>query len=244
MRVIAHRGASANQPENTAAAFDAAVIAGAGGIELDLQFSRDGVVVVWHDRRLDRLGLPRLRVHGCDWAMLARQDAGRWFVGQATTHRPLRLETVLERWGRVVPLYLELKRYAGLVHHRCFVQQVVALLRRYGLNREVAILCFDPDTLRAVHQAAPELALVLNVQWPWGLRRVSGITDYCAAVCVNIARFQPVHVAAVHRLGLPLYTYTCDTAEQFWQAGQLGAAAVITNRPQAALESVRVAPDY
>jgi len=64
--VFAHRGGSKLAPENTMAAFDAGMAAGADGFELDVHLSRDGVVVVHHDRRLDRTtratGLVRDRI--------------------------------------------------------------------------------------------------------------------------------------------------------------------------------------
>lgn len=243
MWVIAHRGDSASQPENTAAAFDAAVAAGAHGIELDLQLTRDGVVVVWHDRHLRRLGVSGPSLRHCDWPTLATLDAGRWWAGHATEHRLLRLETVLERWGGVIPLYLELKRYAGPTHQWRLARQVVSLLRRHRLSREASVLSFDSGTLRAVHEAAPEVALVRNAKWPFQLRRVAPIAAHCAGVCVRISAFRPSHVAGAHRAGLPVYTYTCDTADHFRRARRLGAWAVITNRPAEALESAELAPD-
>ena len=54
--VVAHRGASADCPENTFAAFDLAAASGAEGLELDLQLSKDGVVMVYHDATLEKAG--------------------------------------------------------------------------------------------------------------------------------------------------------------------------------------------
>ena len=77
-RVIAHRGASATHPENTLAAFDAALAEGCDGLELDLQLSRDGVPVVYHDRTLRKAGGGARAVHQADWVEITRLDAGRW----------------------------------------------------------------------------------------------------------------------------------------------------------------------
>lgn len=243
MRIIAHRGASAVCPENTAAAFDAAVAAGAVGMELDLQLTRDGVVTVWHDRRLDRLGLRGARLHTRDWSELAELDAGRWWQGHPTLHRLLRLESVLERWGERATLYLELKRYAGPVHQQHLARRVVELLQRYCLTHNVAILSFDAWTLRVVQQGAPEVELVRNAKWPRGLRAACRVAGHLRAVCVDIRHFGVVDVAPAHQAGLPVYAYTCDTPAEFRHARRLGVAAVLTNRPAAALESVAAGPD-
>lgn len=241
-RIIAHRGASAAWPENTAAAFDAAVAAGAHGIETDLQLTRDGVVAVWHDRDLTRLGAPGVRLADCDWSMLRRLDAGRWRTGRASRHRLLRLEQVLERWGARTTLYLELKQYTGHARQRRLAQRVAARLRRHRLSRRVAALSFHASTLESLRRAAPEVALVRNAEQPREMAAACQASARRAAVCVNVARFRAADVAPAHRAGLPVYVFTCNTPARFAHARRLGAAAVISNRPAAALEITSAAP--
>ena len=111
--VIAHRGASQDCPENTTAAFDEALHQGCDGIELDLQLSRDGIPVVYHDKTLEKAGGGRKRVDQLELHDLERLDAGSWldkkFRGQ---HIPI-LEEVLERYGRRTRLLLEIKTREG-----------------------------------------------------------------------------------------------------------------------------------
>lgn len=70
--IIAHRGASAEKPENTLAAFRRALALGVDGIELDVHVTRDGVPVVFHDDKLARLTGARGRLIACTWPELAR----------------------------------------------------------------------------------------------------------------------------------------------------------------------------
>lgn len=77
--IIAHRGASAEAPENTFAAFRRAIEAGADGIELDVRLSRDGVAVVCHDSSLKRTGLTKGKVADFTAAELTKIDVGSWF---------------------------------------------------------------------------------------------------------------------------------------------------------------------
>ena len=77
--IIGHRGASANAPENTLAAFKMAIDAGADGIEFDVQLAKDGVPVVIHDATLARTGLRPENVAGLTAKQIARVDVGSWF---------------------------------------------------------------------------------------------------------------------------------------------------------------------
>src|SRR5262245_60629173 len=102
--VFAHRGGSRLAPENTMAAFDRGLALGADGLELDVHLSRDGVVVVHHDRHLDRTTDLKGNISTFDAAALSRADAGYGFVADDGS-RPFRgqgigvptLESVLLR---------------------------------------------------------------------------------------------------------------------------------------------------
>lgn len=79
VRVIAHRGASAYAPENTLPAFRRALELGTEEVELDAQLSRDGVVVAFHDRSLERKTSGRGRVRDHEWEALRALEIGTWF---------------------------------------------------------------------------------------------------------------------------------------------------------------------
>lgn len=74
--VIGHRGAAGERPENTLASFEAALAAGAGVLESDVQLTRDGVPILLHDPTLERIGGGSRAAAELDWDELARLDAG------------------------------------------------------------------------------------------------------------------------------------------------------------------------
>lgn len=98
MLIFAHRGASGYAPENTIAAFDLARRMGATGIETDVRLSRDGVLVLVHDKRVDRTSDGTGRVADLTWVELARLDAGAWFDPRFTGERIVRPAPFLERY--------------------------------------------------------------------------------------------------------------------------------------------------
>ncbi|HRJ78374.1 MAG TPA: glycerophosphodiester phosphodiesterase family protein, partial [Planctomycetota bacterium] len=90
--ILAHRGASALAPENTAAAFALARSMGADGFECDVHLSGDGVPVVIHDRNLKRLAGLNRRVDSLPWRQLSGLDVGSWFERRFSDQRLLRLQ--------------------------------------------------------------------------------------------------------------------------------------------------------
>src|SRR5687767_9081442 len=99
--IIAHRGASASAPENTIAAFRAAIEQGADGVELDVQLTSDAVAVVFHDRTLRRTTGHRERLATIDGARLRSFDCGTWFGSAFSSERiPTLVEVLDDMRGR------------------------------------------------------------------------------------------------------------------------------------------------
>lgn len=108
-RVIAHRGASGEAPENTTAAFDLAFEQGADGIELDVRLSRDGQPVVIHDSELTRVAGVPVRVAESDWDDLRRIPLLNQHDAMYDGQKLSLLGEILERYGHSGELHIELK---------------------------------------------------------------------------------------------------------------------------------------
>lgn len=107
-KIIAHRGSKSTHPENTLPAFLHAVNIGADGIELDVQLSKDGHLVVIHDETVQRTTNGRGFVHQMTLEEIKQLDAGSWF---SKTYRETRIPTLSE-----VLAILEEKSYRGLLN--------------------------------------------------------------------------------------------------------------------------------
>ncbi|HEX3100695.1 MAG TPA: glycerophosphodiester phosphodiesterase family protein, partial [Pyrinomonadaceae bacterium] len=112
--IIGHRGASAHAPENTLAAFQMAIDAGADGIELDVQLAKDGVPVVIHDATLERTGLRPESVAQLTSKQLAKIEIGSWFNAKY----PKRANAAYSR--EMVPTLVEVlelcRDFGGLIY--------------------------------------------------------------------------------------------------------------------------------
>ncbi len=232
--VFAHRGSSADAPENTLAAFARARADGADGVELDVMQCASGEVVVFHDDDLERLcGVPGM-LREQSWTQLRTLSVG----GEPI---PL-LDEVIEVVGPELFINVELKAKPGLrarVLDDGLAPAVAAVLRRHdhGPARFV-VSSFDPVLLARFAAQRPELetallfaadqALPLRHGWPARLLRTQGV--HPEAALVNERR-----VAAWRRQGLAVRVWTVDDADELRYLASLGVDAVITNRPRDAL---------
>ena len=113
MRVVGHRGAADLAPENTFAGFDLALQIGATAIETDIQKTKDGKLVLFHDERLDRTTNGSGALRETTWEELQQLDAGSWFDKKYAGERVPLLQDFLEKYGKRTLLELEIKQ-AGI----------------------------------------------------------------------------------------------------------------------------------
>ena len=214
--VVAHRGASAHEPENTLAAFEAAVRLGAGGVELDVRGTADGALAVLHDpaladgREVHELLAADLPADVCDLAA-ALAACGDLLVN---------VEIKADRPGSGAALSAP----------------VVEACRRWG--GRVLVSSFDPATVDEVRRLDPG---VPTAQLTFLLERP--VADTVAWVARRgHAAWHPFHptldaeaVASAHEAGLDVNTWTVDDAERIAELARWGVDAIVTNDVPAAL---------
>jgi glycerophosphoryl diester phosphodiesterase len=227
--VIAHRGASADAPENTLAAFALARQQGADGVELDVMRCRTGEVVVFHDDDLMRLGHRAGNVRDTPWAELAEIDLG---AGQ----RIPQLDDVLETLGTLL-VNVELKS-APTWNQRLaddgLAAEVAAILGRHDLGQRALVSSFDPLLLWRFARQAPTVATGL-------LFAAEQARPYREAWALPLLRPRAVHpesllvdagaVTRWHARGLAVNVWTVDDPAELRFLAALGVDGVITNRP-------------
>lgn len=157
-RPLAHRGLhdrDAGVIENSAAAFRAAAAAGYG-IELDVQISRDGVPMVFHDDTLDRLTALRGPVNARD----AGELRATTLTGGEDTILPLR--EILEGIGPDVPVLVEIKAQAGGDLSLALETGEICRAEADRTGARLAVMSFDPAAVLALEGHAPSIALGLT----------------------------------------------------------------------------------
>ncbi|HEY0187127.1 MAG TPA: glycerophosphodiester phosphodiesterase family protein [Cellulomonas sp.] len=229
--VVAHRGNSAVAPQNTLAAFEAAWRAGAGSIELDVQLTADGHVVVIHDDTVDATTDGTGTVTALSLAETRALDAGSWF---SPAYRGQRVPTFAEVVDLLVrrpgiDLLLEIKGSWDVEQVRLVTGPIAAA----GLRDRVIGQSFWPETVAAVAEADPGLRRGLLVgEAPDDL--VQRCTELGAATCNphgGLLEVDPGLVGRLHAAGVQVMVWTLDEPEQWAAALALGVDAIITDRP-------------
>src|SRR3954449_3683262 len=244
--VVAHRGASAERPEHTLAAYELALKEGADGVECDVRLTRDGHLVCVHDRRVDRTSNGTGLVSEMTLAQLRELDFGTWHPswrpdGSHGDTGLLSLDDLVSLvldWNRPVKLFIETKhpvRYGALVESK-----VLALLHRYGiaspasadLSRAV-VMSFSAAAVWRIRRAAPMLPTVLLGETSrfLGGSAAPNAGGTAAAPSSATPRRHPelVDRAAAH--GRALYCWTVDPYEDVRYCRELEVAWVATNHP-------------
>ncbi len=232
--VWAHRGASAKAPENTLAAFRLAHDLGADGVELDVQLTADGRVVVIHDETLDRTTTGRGPVGARTLREIKAFDASNDRLGYQGETVPT-LEQVLDLVGPTgMDVNIELKNsvepYPGLE------QAVLTIVEAAGMADRVIYSSFNHISATQLARSSQPSRVgllfsdVLAEPWDYAQRLdVAALHPHWKYV-----QFVPETIERCHALGLAINVWTVDSPDMVRRLADLGADAVITNRPDEA----------
>lgn len=220
----AHRGASADEPENTVAAFARAIAVGAPDIELDVQWTRDGVPVVIHDPTVDRTTGVSARVDALTAGEVWGLDAGR---GQRVPTLDVVLELAARHGARAL---VELKTVPTPVQ----VHTLLSVLRR--AKASYVLHSFLPEALDAVRAVDPSV--------PTGMTTTENVDPAVAArygAFLNVQRSQvdAQRVRAWHASGLKVFAWVADGPEAWEALSAAGADGIVTDRAAEYLEWAR-----
>jgi glycerophosphoryl diester phosphodiesterase len=238
--IIGHRGASAIAPENTMAAFKAAIDAGADGVEFDVRLSGDHVPFVIHDETLRRTGGLQSRVCDVSAADLDRTDVGSWFgsgrqfAGECVP-RLLYLFELFTLTSAV--LYLEMK--CGSAQRTQLAEVCCQLLDEYSMKDRVVVECFDLvaiDLVKKIDPAIRTAALFEPSLATPPFVAAQRIVD--AAKAVNADEVALHHKLANQRVvqkakeaGFKVVVWTVDDPRWLSKAESMELHALITNDP-------------
>ncbi len=225
-KVIAHRGASADAPENTLAAFQLALDCGADGIELDVMLSKDEQLAVIHDDTIDRTTNGSGRVRDLTLSELQSFDAGG-------RQKIPSLNEVFDQFGGKFLINIELKNYASILDS--LPVKVAWLVEEYGLAESVLISSFNPFNLPRFRRRMPEVPLGLITQpgqsryWIWRLFQYEALHPHLSDVDKDL-------VSAVHARNRQINTWTPDDPDVIRRLAEMGVDGLVTNVPKLARE--------
>lgn len=235
--IYAHRGANREAAENTRTAFERALLYPIDGIETDVQLSRDGVAVLWHDRDLKKLGLPGKRIDDYDFRQLLEMDFAAHFPG-VQPECVMALQSFVEAYRARCGLLLEIKNrsWEDIARQEMKVRQTLALAGDAGAG--VLVSSFNMNSLVYAHGIAPAIPLVLNLEPEHTVsdaRRALDEHPFLHGLCVEISTLDVDMVGLLRGRGKSIAVYTCDSDAEIERALLLGVDILISDVPQKAL---------
>ncbi len=220
VKIIAHRGYSGAAPENTLDAFAKAADIGADMIELDVQMTADGELVVFHDSDLKR-------ITGVDGAVSEWTLADIKTLDAGNGERIPTLDEVIELISPTeLGIYLELK---DIGESDTFVQKVVETVNRYSMQDRVLYASFNYEYLCMIKEDEENAKILCNTS----IGDPEKLLNEYPADCYGVNR-ENINQDTIRKLkeaGKTVYVWTVNTPVQMRNAITLGADGIVTNEP-------------
>lgn len=183
--VVAHRGASAIAPENTIAAIEAAIDSGAKMLETDVQYSKDGIPVLWHDDNLDKLGVIGKSVADLTYSEIEKIDAGSWFSEKFKGEKIPTLDEVLSIIKDKMYLNIEIKNQSA--DGGKLLQSIINITEKHSYIEKTLFCSFYYNLLPIIKFECEEAHIAAiqipgNNTLPSSIRKIAGIDAYICDV--------------------------------------------------------------
>jgi glycerophosphoryl diester phosphodiesterase len=229
--VIAHRAGALRAPENSLAALEIAIRQGADYAEIDVQRSRDGVVVVTHDADLMKMARDPRRIRETDYADLARVDIGREFHPDFTGERLARLGDFLRKSSGRIKLMIELKYY-GMDSE--LAGETIRLVHEAGMGGKVSLMSLEISSIRQMQQLTSDIPV--GYLSAVGLGRLTRLEVDFLAVSTREAKTALLRKAGKKKM--PVYVWTVNDVDTLLDMLELGVDGIITDQPGLAVDVI------
>ncbi|MHB1194015.1 MAG: glycerophosphodiester phosphodiesterase [Longimicrobiales bacterium] len=243
VEIIAHRGYSARAPENTLAALEAALKAGADAVEFDVSTAACGTPVLFHDPMLSRTtnGVGPLRRRTLE--QLKTLDAGKWFSPDfAGTRIPTFDESLRALKGRIGRVYAEVKGFRELED----TDRMVRLARDAGMLGEVVFISLNWTLLDRMRgqEAGLSIGYVVDeaAELDQAVQRAAGDTAAMVHVRSDLLAAVPAVLARLRQQGTGVVVWTVDDPAEAARFLSMGVGRITTNQVGALLDWKRSLP--
>jgi glycerophosphoryl diester phosphodiesterase len=235
-KIFAHRGFSSKHPENTMPAFEAALDVGADGIEIDVQFTSDGRIVITHDEILSRTTGQEGYVFSSTYDELSKLNFSAPMPDYAPTKIPLLSELLELLKNRDTLLNIELKN--SVVEYTGLEQAVIAMAKEYGMLERVILSSFNHDSMLYAKESEP--AVQTGLLYSCVLHNAADYAKACKADAIHplFWTVKQDFLVSCALNNIVLRPWTVDIPEYISKMVEAKVDSVITNYPDVALSLV------
>jgi glycerophosphoryl diester phosphodiesterase len=227
-KIIAHRGASAEAPENTLSAFANAISMGVDAIEFDVHLSQDKVPIIIHDFTFGRTtdgGFLTLTTH-LPYETIRQFDVGSWYSSQFAKEKIPTLDEVLRLNQGQVPLMVEIKKQNSPAKE--IAEVVINCLNETPGNYVVG--SFSPQIIEEVRNLAPQYPVIgileeIEMLQPFRDMKVKRLAIWYALLSREL-------IQELHEEGIEVWTFTVDNPPLAQYLESIGIDGIISNNPR------------
>ena len=232
IQITAHRGSSKSAPENTLAAMAKAVEELADFVEIDVQETKDGVVVLGHDTTLKRVSGVNRPISSYTFEELKELEAGSWFSGEFKGEPIPSLEQVMEYCKGRININIELK---NLGSESLLPDKVVELIGKYQMKEQCVVTSSRFSYLVRIRELAPDIRTGYIVSAAYGNYYSSDTIDL---ISLRSSFVTERLVEAAHEKGKAVHAWTVNSKSELERMKMLGVDNIITDYPVLAREIV------
>lgn len=238
-KVWAHRGASGYVPENTLEAFKKAAKMGADGVELDVQLSKDGELVVIHDEIVDRVSGENGFVKDYSLKELKRLNVSKHMPSYDKKTRIPTLDEVFELLKNTeLTINIELKN--GIINYKGLEKKVLELVEEYDMLDRIWCSSFNHESIVRVKKLCPDMRCGLLFS-----DIIVNPAEYAANLGVEALHPATYHmndenyIDKAHGRSLRTHIWTVNDKHEMKALAKAGADTIITNYPDIAVEMLK-----
>lgn len=233
-KIFAHRGFSAQYPENTMKAFEEAGKAKADGIEIDIQMTKDGEVVIIHDEKVDRTTNGSGYVQELSYNELRSLNAGHRFKHIEKEAIPTLTE--LFNWMQDNQIICNIEMKNNKISYKGMEEKTIELIRKYGFENRIIFSSFNHYSLVHSYRIAPEIEtaplLSDGLYQPWIYASAIGAKGYHP----NYKRINKEIIKYSEEKNIKVRAYTVNNPKTMSVLMNEGISAIITDEPILARE--------
>lgn len=222
VKITAHRGSSKDAPGNTLEAIDIAIENGADYAEIDVQETKDGEIVLLHDKSLSRTTGLNKNVWEVTLEEIKQLDAGSWFDKKFKGVKIPTLEEVIDHCEGKIKLNIEIKTNG---HEKNLIHKVVDLIKEKGIRSSCVVTSLDYDAIQTVESIEPKIktGYIMFVAMG-GLEALN--LDFYSVEETNVTES---FVTSAHMIGREVHVWTINEEEDMDKVINLGVDNIITD---------------
>lgn len=233
---IGHRGAAGYCPENTFSSFYNALELGVDYLEIDVQLSRDGELVVIHDPTVNRTTNGKGKVKDLTLKELQSLDAGSWFDAKFAGEKIPAFNAFLDEFAGQAGLLIELKKPS--LYPNIEVKLASELMKRglsAGKNDEIIVQSFDRNALKRFHNLLPSVPIGVLVKKLGGngisTKDLQSFSEYASYVNPKITMVNKRLIKRIHQHGFKTIIWTVKKKSEAKMLSRLGIDGIVSDFP-------------